>query len=223
MSTPPRRQQQRAKMYHAAVLARASHLFLENGYGATSDASIYTGICSKGWFYANFKEGKLDVAKAIMENSLSTDGLQPQPLVTQMIYDIGMLLAHKVTVEEEYFAALKLSFGSSAKQHGNPWEQWAAFNAQQLTEAQENGEIMRHINPQAEARQIPASWSGQVLITLAVDGNLDQLHIHMNHTYRNWLGGMVHRRILAQLDLDPLRGERLYDQYVLGRDSTAKM
>jgi hypothetical protein len=206
-------------MYFAAVLARASHLFLENGYGATSDASIYTGIASKGWFYTNFKEGKLDVAKAIMENSLSTEGLQPQPLVTQMIYDIGMLLAHKIKVEEEYLAALKLSFESSAKHYGHPWRQWVAFNAQQLTQAQENGEIMKHISPQAEARQIPASWSGQVQITLAVDEKLDDLHIHMNHVYRNWLGGMVNRRILAQLDLDPLRGERLYDEYVLGRDS----
>ena len=213
----------RSKRYHAAVLARAAHLFLEHGYGATSDASIYTGIASKGWFYSNFREGKVDVARAIMEISLSTEGLQPQRLVTQLIYDIGMLLAYKITVEEEYLAALKLSFDPNAKHYGGPWEQWVAFNTAQLREAQDNGEIMKHISPEAEARQIPASWSGQVQITLAVDGNLDNLHTHMNRVYRNWLGGMVNRRILAQVDLDPLRGMKLYDAYVLGRDSTTEM
>lgn len=222
MSTSPRRPQQRSIEYRAAIIARAADSFLENGYGATSDASLYDGIASKGWFYTNFKGGKLGVAKAIMENALSTDGIQEHPLATQMIYDVGIFFAHKIRVEKEYLAGLKLSFEPSAKDHGHPWKEWNAFNTQQLTQAQDNQEIMRHISPSAEARQISASWSGQVLMTLAVDGNLNDLHLHVNRTYRNLLGGMMYAKILAQLDLDPCRGERLYDEWVMGRDADAE-
>ncbi|MFI1408890.1 hypothetical protein ACH4Y0_02970 [Streptomyces sp. NPDC020707] len=160
------------------------------------------------------------MAAAIMENSLHTDGLKEHPLVTQMIYDIGILLAYKITVEEEYLAALKLSFDPLAsKEIPGPWKGWVAFNAKQLTQAQVNGEIMDHVDTQAQARQIPAYWAGQVQISLAVDGNLLDLHKHMNLTYRNWLGGMVYGKILSQIDFDPQRGEKLYEDYLLGRES----
>ncbi|MFE9684503.1 TetR family transcriptional regulator [Streptomyces sp. NPDC006285] len=202
--------QRRGIETRARILDAAGQVFLEKGYSGTGVADlIFAADVSKGAFYGHFK-GKLDVAKAIMDNTLSMDGLVPQRIKLQEVVDIGLILAHRVT-ESALLAALTLSFHHDAREiYGTPWPNWIEFNTAQLTEAQVRGEVRPHVDPRDFAYQIAGAWAGIVFTGRAIDGDLRNVAERISFSYRSLMAVIAQPEVLPYMDFSEGRGERLF-------------
>lgn len=216
----PRKRQQRSIDAFQRTIQVAARLFVENGYRGTSQNDIIAEAeLSRNFFYNNFLNGKQGVAREIMENTLTMDGLQPQRLKTQEIIDIGMILAYRITHEDALLAALKLSFEhGSTEEYGTPWVDWVVFNTGQIADAQQRGELRPHINPAEQARQIPGTWSGLVLTGIVIDGGRQDVEKHVSQMYKNWVAVVAVPEIISDLDFSVDRGERLYSEFLKAQE-----
>ncbi|MEU1273591.1 helix-turn-helix domain-containing protein [Streptomyces sp. NPDC005799] len=212
-----RKIQQRAIDAKARITNAAAREFITKGYrGASLSDIILEAESNKRFFYNYFPGGKRDIARHIMENTLTMDGLRPQRLKVQEIYDIGIILAHRIAREDALLAALKLSFEyGSSEEYGTPWPDWVIFNTGQLTEAQQKGELRPHVIPEEQARQIPGTWSGLVLTAIVLDGGLDHVETHVSRAYQNLLGAIAVPEVLPFVDFSVDRGEKLYTEFLL--------
>jgi AcrR family transcriptional regulator len=213
-----RRPQQRGIDTRARILDAAGQVFLEKGFvGASIADLIFAADTSKGAFYGHFKPktAKLDVAKAIMTNTLTMDGLKPQKIKLQEIVDVGMILAYRVVTESSFLAALTLSFQHDAhKTYGTPWPEWIKFNTSQLAEAQRRGEVRPHIIPETFSYQIAGTWSGLVLTGRAIDGGLDGVHERIAFSYRSLMAAIAQPEVIPFIDFSAGRGEQLYTEFL---------
>ncbi|MET9087801.1 TetR/AcrR family transcriptional regulator [Streptomyces sp. NPDC004237] len=220
MSNPrrPRRQQQRAINTRQRILDTAGALFVSDSYEGTSVSDLITAArTSKGAFYRHFPGGKADVASAIMEDTLTMDGLREQRLMLQEVVDIGMILAHRISREKALQAALMLSFHSNAPEtYGTPWPDWIAFNTGQLTQARQRGELRSFVDPEEQAYQLAGDWAGVVLISHTVDRHLGNVETRVSRMYRNLLTAIAVPELLPEIDFSVRRGEHLYTAYLEG-------
>ncbi|RPE39598.1 TetR family transcriptional regulator [Streptomyces sp. Ag109_O5-1] len=220
MSNPrrPRRRQQRAIDTRQRILDTAGALFVADSYEGTSISDLITAArTSKGAFYRHFPGGKLEVATAIMENTLTMDGLVEQRIMLQEVVDIGMILAHRISHESALQAALMLSFHSSAPEtYGTPWPDWIVFNAGQLTEARRRGELKPFVDPEQQAHQIAGGWAGVVLISNTLDRHLGNVEERVSRMYRNLVTAIAVPEVLPELDLSVNRGRCLYTAFLEG-------
>lgn len=212
------RQGQRATDSHERIIDAAAREFVEKGYQGTSINDIIVGAdTSRKFFYKRYpSDGKRLIAAEIMKNTLTMDGLVAQPLKSQAIYDIGMILAYRIAHETtpRLLAALKLSFEhGSTDEYGTPWEDWVIFNSTQIAEAQQHHEIRNHIVPEQQARQLPGTWSGLVLTALVLDGGLQNLEEHISRGYKNLLAAIAVPEILVDMDFSVHRGRDLYEAW----------
>jgi len=216
----PRKAQQRSIDSLNRIIQVAARLFIENGYRGTSVNDIIAEAESnKTFFYRKFPGGKQDVARGIMENTLTMDGLTEQPLKLQEFIDIGMILAYRIAHEDALLAALKLSFEhGSAEEYGTPWEDWVTFNTGQITEAQQRGEVRPHVDAAVQARQIPGTWSGMVLTAIVLDGGLHDVEKHVARCYMNLVAALAVPEVVPDLDFSADRGERLYTEYLKAQE-----
>lgn len=213
---PPRKIQQRTIDGRGRIINAAARKFIEDGYrGASLSDIILDAESNKRFFYNQFSEGKRDVARAIMANTLTMDGLLPQRLKVQEIYDIGMILAYRVANEDALLAALKLSFEfGSNEEYGTPWGDWVTFNVGQLTDAKNQGELRSHVVPEEQARQLPGFWSGLVLTSIVIDGGLHEVETHISRAYQNLMAVIAVPEVLPFIDFSADRGERLYVSFL---------
>lgn len=212
----PRRQQQRAIDTRQRIIDTASRLFVMDGYEGTSVRDIIDSAkTSKGALYQHFPEGKLGVAKAIMKDTLTMDGLKPQRLMLQEIIDIGMIIAHRICNEVALQAALKLSIHNDAPTlYTTPWPEWVQFNSMQLTQAQERDEIPPYVVPEEQAYQIAGNWAGIVLMAPIFDGDLSRVEERISRMYRNLLRALAKPELLPELDFSVHRGRILYSDFL---------
>ncbi|MEU2420861.1 TetR/AcrR family transcriptional regulator [Streptomyces sp. NPDC007851] len=218
MSNPrtPRRRQQRAIDTRQRILDTAGALFVTESYEGASVSDLITAArTSKGAFYRHFPGGKLDVATAIMEDTLSMDGLREQRFMLQEVVDIGMILAHRISHESALQAALMLSFHSNAPEtYGTPWPDWIVFNTGQLTEARRRGELKPFVDVAEQAHQIAGNWAGTVLISNTLDRHLGNVEARVSRMYRNLVTAIAVPEILPELDLSVNRGKDLYTAFL---------
>lgn len=210
-----REMQARAKLTRAKIMNAAGILFETCGYGGTTINTIVerSGI-AKGAFYHHFKN-KSDLAKTILDETLTLDGLEIQDFKLQEIYDTGAILAYRIIHEPSIRAALRLSLEYNARDtYGTPWPPWIGINTGQLDAARENGEIAPDVDSDATAYLIAGGWSGLVVIGYAVNGNLDKLEERVALLYKNLFLAIAHPRYLRKLDLAPDRGRRLFAEYL---------
>ncbi|MFG2437892.1 TetR family transcriptional regulator [Streptomyces sp. NPDC048508] len=214
----PRKVQQRAIDGRARIVTAAAKLFIEKGYRGTSVNDIIAeGEASKSSFYKHFSEGKKDVAKDISFNE-TWDGLQEQKLMVQEMVDIGMILSYRVRTEDRILAALRLSFEPGAtEEYGTPWPQWVQFNIGQIKTAIERGEIRPHVDPEEQARQLPAFWSGVILTAGVLDGDYENVEQHVLTGYKNLMKAIATPQVLPDIDFSVDRGEKLYTQFLSER------
>ncbi|MEV7887466.1 TetR/AcrR family transcriptional regulator [Streptomyces sp. NPDC002817] len=218
----PKPKQQRAVETREAIISAAGLLFEEKGYEGTGVKELLRAAGKSNWvFYNYFPDGKLDVAKAIMQNTLTMDGVLPTETKLQVVIDTGMVLAYRIVREPALRAALRLSFQKNAP-YGTPWEAWIEINTIQLTEAQENGEVRSNIKPADQAYQIAGAWSGLVFISEALDSDLKNLEQRVSVMYRNLMLVVAERETLLDLDLSLDRGCRLYTAFLETQASAAE-
>ncbi|WP_089104716.1 TetR/AcrR family transcriptional regulator [Streptomyces hyaluromycini] len=220
MSNPrrPRRQQQRAIDTRQRILDAAGALFVMDSYEGTSVGDLITAArTSKGAFYRHFPGGKIEVATAIMQDTLSMDGLREQRIMLQEVVDIGMILAYRISRENALQAAWKLSFHSNAPEtYGTPWPDWIAFNAGQLTEARRRGELKQFVDVEQQAYQIAGDWAGLVLISNTVDRHLGNVEARISRMYRNLMTAIAVPDLLPEIDFSVNRGRHLYTEFLEG-------
>ena len=216
---PLRKIQKRTIDGRERIINAAARKFVEDGYrGASLSDIILDAESNKRFFYNHFPEGKKDVARSIMANTLTMNGLLPQRLKVQEIYDIGIILAYRVANEDALLAAVKLSFEyGSNEEYGTPWEDWVAFNTGQLADAQKRGEIRPHVVPAEQARQLPGFWSGLVLTAIVLDGGLHEVETHISRAYRNLMAVIAAPEVIPFIDFSADRGERLYLSFLEGQ------
>lgn len=224
MDTPyrKRRQQQRAIDTRERILDAAGRVFLEKGYEGASIADfIFAADTTKGAFYGHFK-GKLEVAKAIMADTFSLDGLEPQAIKLQEVVDVGTILAHRVVNEDALLAALTLSFHHNARDiYGTPWPDWIKFNVDQLEKAKKRNEVRPHIISEEHAFQIAGAWSGLVFTGRAVDGGLGNFQERVSIMYKSLMAVIAQPEILPFVNFSESRGERLYAAFLESRPMKA--
>ncbi|MGW3132653.1 TetR family transcriptional regulator [Streptomyces sp. NPDC001076] len=220
MSNPrrPRRQQQRAIDTRQRILDTAGALFVMDSYEGTSVGDLITAArTSKGAFYRHFPGGKIEVATAIMRNTLTMDGLREQRIMLQEVVDIGMILAYRISHENALQAALKLSFHSNASEtYGTPWPDWIAFNAGQLAEARRRGELKAFVDVEQQAYQIAGNWAGMVLISNTLDRNMGNVEARISRMYRNLVTAIAVPDLLPEIDFSVDRGRHLYTAFLEG-------
>ena len=213
---PRRRQSKRAKTTRQVIMSAAGLVFEEKGYeGAAINEIIEVAGTTKGGFYFHFPEGRRELAAAILDSTLTMDGLQPQELKLQEVVDTGAILAYRITQEASLRAALRLSLHKNARDtYGTPWPKWVAINTTQLTEAQQRGEVRAGASPSDQAYQIAGAWSGLVLVSEAVDGHFRNVEERVSQMYRNLLGSIAHPATLPEIDFSTDRGCRLYTAFL---------
>ncbi|MFE3169221.1 TetR family transcriptional regulator [Streptomyces sp. NPDC059224] len=208
---PPRRQQLRAIHTRERILDVAGQLFVRDGYRGASLTEICTRAqAPKASLYRHFPEGKFSIAKTIMTDTLSMDGLKPQRLKLQEVVDIGMILAYRISNEDAMEAALKLSFENDAPEtYGTPWNDWTAFNTTQLAEAQEQGELRPFVDLAEQADQLAGCWSGMVLMSKTLDRSMSGVERRMARFYMNFMDVVAIDDVRRQLDISTGRGSAL--------------
>ncbi|MGV9693220.1 ScbR family autoregulator-binding transcription factor [Streptomyces sp. NPDC003444] len=166
--------QERAVQTRTAIVEAAAAAFGEHGYEATAVTEVYerAGV-TKGALYFHFAS-KEDLARAILDKAVTTEGVAPQELRLQELADILLLMAYRLPREPVLDAALRLSVDlPSQRLFGTRWPQWSSLLTRLLTEARERGEVHPYVDVAQVARTLVGAWTGVRLVTAGLPGDFD--------------------------------------------------
>ncbi|KAB2587990.1 TetR/AcrR family transcriptional regulator [Streptomyces arboris] len=200
--------QERAVRTRRIFLEAAAQVFIEYGYEAASISTILERTkLTRGALYFHFtsKEG---LARGVLDEAVTTEGLTPQAFKVQEWVDVGMLLAYRLPREPLLGASLALSVDPAARAlFGTRWPDWIELGRGLLAEAKERGEIHQHIEPMVAARLVVGAWTGVRLVS----GALEELDLvgEISELYGLLLPNLVVPGVLARLDTSMYRAERL--------------
>ncbi|MFJ9640359.1 ScbR family autoregulator-binding transcription factor [Streptomyces sp. NPDC101178] len=200
--------QERAVRTRRIFLEAAAQVFIEYGYEAASISTILERTkLTRGALYFHFtsKEG---LARGVLDEAVTTEGLTPQPFKVQEWVDVGMLLAYRLPREPLLGASLALSVDPAARAlFGTRWPDWIELGRELLAEAKERGEIQQHIEPVVAARLVVGAWTGVRLVS----GALEEFDLvsEISELYGLLLPNLVVPGVLARLDTSMYRAERL--------------
>ncbi|AYN38677.1 TetR/AcrR family transcriptional regulator [Streptomyces dangxiongensis] len=201
--------QDRAIRTRKLILENMAILFNEVGYDAATIAALVerTGL-TRGALYFHFAS-KEDMARAVLDEAVTREGLSPQAFKLQEWVDLGLLLAHRLPREPILRAAVRLAVDPKARRlFGTRWPDWVAVGDELLSEAKVNGELLAHADPAAVSRAVVGAWTGVQLVTEVLEEKLD-LSQEIAGLYQLLLPSIVTPVVLAKLDLSPYRAERL--------------
>ncbi|MGW2528102.1 ScbR family autoregulator-binding transcription factor [Streptomyces sp. NPDC001595] len=201
--------QDRAIRTRKHILESMAGLFNEVGYDAATIAALVerTGL-TRGALYFHFAS-KEDMARAVLDEAVTLEGVSPQQFKMQEWVDLGLVLAHRVPREPILRAAIRLSVDPKARRlFGTRWADWVSVGRDLLAEAQKRGELLQHANPSAVSRAVVGSWTGVQLLTESIGEGLD-LTEEVSSLYQLLLPSIVSPGVLAKIDMSPYRAERL--------------
>jgi AcrR family transcriptional regulator len=201
--------QERAIRTRNLILETMADLFNDVGYDAATIAALVkrTGL-TRGALYFHFAS-KEEMARGVLEEALTREGLRPQTFKLQEWVDLGLLLAYRLPREPMLRAAVRLSVDPKARRlFGTRWPDWVVVGRDLLIEAKERGELVSHADPAGISRLVVGAWTGVHLVTEAlVDG--PDLAEEISGLYQLLLPNIVSPAVLAKLDMSPYRAERL--------------
>lgn len=193
-----------------AILEAAAAVFGERGYEATTVTEVYerAGV-TKGALYFHFAS-KEELARAILDEAVTTEGIAPNELRLQELADIMLLMAYRLPREPVLGAALRLSVDlSSQQQFGTRWPEWSDLLTRLLAEARERGEVHPYIDDAEAARVLVGAWTGVRLVTAGLPGDLDLVR-EVVALLRLVLPSLAVPTVLARLDISVERTAALY-------------
>ncbi|MFE7647153.1 ScbR family autoregulator-binding transcription factor [Streptomyces phaeoluteigriseus] len=200
--------QERAIRTRRAILEAAARMFNELGYEAsTIGMLIERAQLTRGGVYFHFTS-KEQLARAVLDEAVTREGLVPQALKLQEWVDLALLLAYRVPREPVLSASIRLSVDSKARSlFGTRWPDWIAVSTDLLTEAKERGELRFHVDPAEIARLLVGAWTGVQLVTETLpDRDLSQ---EVSALFALVLPSVVPADVLAKLDISHYRAEHL--------------
>lgn len=183
-------------------------MFNELGYEAsTIGMLIERAQLTRGGVYFHFTS-KEQLARAVLDEAVTREGLVPQALKLQEWVDLALLLAYRVPREPVLSASIRLSVDSKARSlFGTRWPDWIAVSTDLLTEAKERGELRFHVDPAEIARLLVGAWTGVQLVTETLpDRDLSQ---EVSALFALVLPSVVPAEVLAKLDISHYRAEHL--------------
>ncbi|MFG3498305.1 ScbR family autoregulator-binding transcription factor [Streptomyces sp. NPDC047928] len=200
--------QERAIQTRRIILETAAEMFDELGYDATTIGGLIerTGL-TRGGLYFHFTS-KEQLARAVLDEAVTMEGLRPQAFKLQEWVDLALLLAHRLPREPLLSASIRLSVDVKARGlFGTRWPDWISVGEEMLTEAKERGELLVHVQPLETARLLVGAWTGIQLITETLpDGDLSR---EVSCFFELILPNIAGVGVLAKLDTSPYRAERL--------------
>ncbi|MGW1378582.1 ScbR family autoregulator-binding transcription factor [Streptomyces sp. NPDC002446] len=201
--------QERAIRTRRACLVAAAEIFNEHGYEAATIAAILERAqITRGALYFHFTS-KEDLARGVLAEALTSEGLVSQPFKLQEWVDIALLLAYRLPREPLLSASIRLSVDSRARaMFGTRWPDWIVLGREVLVEAKERGELLPHVDPTDTARLFVGAWTGVQLVAEAMPQQLD-LSGEISRLLELMLPNLAVPGVLARLDTSPFRAERL--------------
>ncbi|WP_058043398.1 ScbR family autoregulator-binding transcription factor [Streptomyces roseifaciens] len=213
--------QARAIHTRRLILEAAGEVFDEYGYESATIAEILgrAGV-TKGALYFHFAS-KEELARGVLSEALTTEGVMPQESRLQEWVDVGMVLAHRLPREPLLSAAIRLSADRKARDlFGTSWPGWISFIAGQLAAAKEQGELLPHVDTDRIAVLFVSAWTGVEVLSTALDGG-DSLEERVALLYDTILPGIAVPGALRALDTAPDRGTRVWDAHRAQREQEA--
>ncbi|GGX86351.1 ScbR family autoregulator-binding transcription factor [Streptomyces hiroshimensis] len=210
--------QARAIHTRRLILEAAGEVFDEYGYESATIAEILgrAGV-TKGALYFHFAS-KEELARGVLSEALTTEGVMPQESRLQEWVDVGMVLAHRLPREPLLSAAIRLSADRKARDlFGTSWPAWIAFIAGQLAAAKEQGELLPHVDADRIATLFVSAWTGVEVLSTALDGG-DSLEERVALLYDTMLPGVAVPGALRALDTAPDRGTRVWEAHQAQRE-----
>lgn len=201
--------QERAIRTRRACLVAAAEIFNEYGYeAATIAAIIERANLTRGALYFHFTS-KEELARGVLDEAVTLEGVVPQPLKLQEWVDISLLLAYRLPREPLLSASIRLSVDSKARgMFGTRWPDWIVLGRELLIEADRRGELLPHVDPSDTARLFVGAWTGVQLVSEVVSQGQD-LAGEISRLLELVLPNVAVPGVLARLDTSPFRAERL--------------
>ncbi|MFG3410105.1 ScbR family autoregulator-binding transcription factor [Streptomyces sp. NPDC048142] len=200
--------QERAMRTRRVILGAAAEMFNELGYDATTIGGLIERVqLTRGGLYFHFSS-KEELARAVLDEAVTREGLVPQAFKLQEWVDLALLLAHRLPVEPVLSASIRLSVDPRARSlFGTRWPDWIELGDNLLREAKDRGELLPHVDPAETARLFVGAWTGVQLVTDALpNGTLSE---EISNLIALILPSLVPAGVLAKLDFSPYRAERL--------------
>ncbi|MFC5724257.1 ScbR family autoregulator-binding transcription factor [Streptomyces gamaensis] len=202
--------QVRAVRTRRIILEAAGAVFDEFGYESATIAEILAraGV-TKGALYFHFGS-KEELARGVLSEALTVEGVLPQPLRLQEWVDVGLVLAYRVPREPLLSASIRLSADRRARElFGTSWPGWIDFVAGQLAGARDGGELLPCVDPQITATLFVSAWTGVEIVSSGLgEGGVLERRVAM--LYEAFLPGIAVPGVLRQLDTAPDRGARVW-------------
>ncbi len=201
--------QDRAIRTRRLFLEAAAEVFNECGYDAASISAILDRTeLTRGALYFHFTS-KEELARGVLAEAVTSEGLVPQTLKLQEWVDIGLLLAYRLPREPMLSASIRLAVDPGARKlFGTRWPDWITLGKDILAEARARGEAHAHVDPAVASRLFVGAWTGVQLVSGSVDESLelvDEIAALLELT----LPSIAVPGVLARLDTSPGRAERL--------------
>ncbi|MFD3656796.1 ScbR family autoregulator-binding transcription factor [Streptomyces sp. 24-1644] len=201
--------QQRAIRTRRIFLEAAAEVFDEHGYDAATIASILerAGL-TRGALYFHFTS-KEELARGVLEEAVTAEGLTPQAFKLQEWVDIALLLAYRLPREPMLSASIRLSVDPRARGlFGTRWPDWIEMGTEILTEAKERGELLPHVDPETTSRLFVGAWTGVQLVAESMSEPPDLVY-EISALFELILPNNAVPGVLSRLDTSPHRAERL--------------
>ncbi|WP_328911103.1 TetR/AcrR family transcriptional regulator [Streptomyces sp. NBC_00234] len=201
--------QQRAIRTRRVFLEAAAEVFDEHGYDAATIASILerAGL-TRGALYFHFTS-KEELARGVLAEAVTAEGLTPQAFKLQEWVDIALLLAYRLPREPMLSASIRLSVDPRARgMFGTRWPDWIAMGTEILTEAKNRGELLPHVDPVTTSRLFVGAWTGIQLVAESMS-EPPELVSEISALFELILPNNAVPGVLSRLDTSPHRAERL--------------
>ncbi|WP_137994512.1 ScbR family autoregulator-binding transcription factor [Streptomyces vilmorinianum] len=207
-------QQERAIRTRQAILEAAATVFAERGYdGTTIGEVLQRAEVTKGALYFHFSS-KEDLALGVLSAQLDFGPLPPQATKLQELVDQGMVLAYRLRREPLVRASVALAIdqGATGVDRAMPFRAWVAQVTEILEAAKAQGELLPHVNVVDTAELFAGAFAGiQTMSQILCER--EDLERRVAVLLRHVVPSISVPALLATLDLNPDRGERLFAQY----------
>ncbi|MFF3542812.1 ScbR family autoregulator-binding transcription factor [Streptomyces platensis] len=210
-------QQDRAIRTRRLILEAAASVFDDLGYDRATIAEVLerAGV-TKGALYFHFAS-KEQLALAVLDEHVLDIAVEPQKIKLQEFVDSGQVLAYRLRSDPIQRGAARLAVeqGSNHLDRKQSMLAWTRFVVELLNQARDRGEVMESVVVPETAELFVGAFAGIQLMSHAMTNQADlsqRLTIFFQHT----LPSIAVPAILAKLNLDPERGEKL-DAALQGR------
>ncbi|MBG0856940.1 TetR/AcrR family transcriptional regulator [Streptomyces spinoverrucosus] len=203
--------QERAIRTRRMILETAAQMFNDLGYEASTIGELIDRVhITRGGLYFHFTS-KEELARAVLAEAVTFEGLTPQALKLQECADLTLLLAVRVPREPLLRSSISLAVDPKARaMFGTRWPDWVSVVADLLHEAQQRGELLCHVDPAVTARLLVGAWTGVALVSETLpDRDLPE---EIAHLLALMLPNIAIPGVLAKLDTSPRRAEHLLEQ-----------